>query len=332
MKIKAPYLLFIGDAKDPLSIKLAKGVVDWRPELAIGEYSLPGCEVTTSHPEMNIQEAVDKGAKTFVLGFANSGGTVDEKWIPYILEAIEAGMDIASGLHQRLDSFSEISEHAKKHNVQLIDVRHPVGTFKTGTGNKRTGKRLLTVGTDCSVGKMYTALALEKAMSQKNFDVSFKATGQSGIFITGDGIAIDCVVSDFIAGTVEQLSPPNNPEHWDIIEGQGSLYHPAFAGVSLGLLHGAQPDALVLCHAEKREHMRGIPGRNLPSLAQTLELNLNAAKLTNPDARFVGISVNTSMLGEDEANAICAGYEKEFSLPCVDPIRHSVSRIVEQLQ
>ena len=173
MKIQAHYLLFIGDAKDPLSIKLAKGVVDWRPELAIGEYSLPGCEVTTSHPRMNIQEAVKKGAKTFVLSFANSGGTLDEKWIPYILEAIESGMDIASGLHQRLDSFSDIRKHAEKHHVKLIDVRHPVGTFKTGTGVKRSGKRLLTVGTDCSVGKMYTALAIERSHDTKSNGCQF---------------------------------------------------------------------------------------------------------------------------------------------------------------
>lgn len=331
MNIQKPYLLFIGDAKDTLSIKLAKGIADWSPESAIGEFALPGCEVTTGLPRLSIESAVAAGAKTFVLGFANSGGTIDEAWLPFILQAIEAGMDIASGLHQRLDSFESIANMAAKYQAQLIDVRHPQGNFITGNGNKRQGKRLLTVGTDCSVGKMYTALAIEKAIGKTGLKASFKATGQSGILITGEGTAIDCVVADFIAGAVEQLSPENHTDCWDIIEGQGSLFHPAFAGVSLGLLHGAQADALILCHAENREHMRGIPGRQLPSLEQTMALNLQTAKLTNPTAKFEGIAVNTSMLSEDEANRRCQNYENQFGLPCVDPLRHGVERIVERL-
>ena len=240
-------------------------------------------------------------------------------------------MDIASGLHQRLDSFDCIVSHANQYGVKLIDVRHPTGTFKTGTGLKRTGNRLLTVGTDCSSGKMFTSLSIEKEMRSRQMDVDFKATGQCGIFIIGDGIAIDCVVADFIAGAMEQLSPDCDSNHWDIIEGQGSLFHPAFAGVSLGLLHGAQPDALVLCHVEKREHMRAIPGRALPSLEETLALNLQVARLTNPAVKFVGISINTSALDDNEASRICEQYQQQFALPCVDPLRQGVSKIVDQL-
>ena len=331
MNIKAPYLLFIGDAKDPLSIKIAKGVADWRPELAVAEYILPGCEVTTGLPKMNIEQAVAAGAQTFVLGFAKSGGTIESKWLPSILQAIEAGMDIASGLHQRLDSFEQIVSAATQHGVSLLDVRHPTKSFRTGNGNKRSGKRLLTVGTDCSVGKMYTALAIEKGMKKHAMDVEFKATGQSGIFIAGDGIAVDCVVADFIAGAIEDLSPSNQPQHWDIIEGQGSLFHPAFAGVSLGLLHGAQPDALVLCHTEKRAHMRAIPGRALPGLEQTMELNLQTARLTNPETKFVAIAVNTSMLTAEEATNVCQTYQQRHGLPCIDPLRDGVDQIIEQL-
>lgn len=331
MEIKAPYLLFIGDAKDSLSIKIANSIVDWRSDLALGEFGMEGCSVTTSKPKMSIPEAVDKGAKTFVLGFANSGGTIDDAWLPSILQAIELGMDIASGLHQRLDSFETIVDHAKQYKVNLIDVRHPTGTFKTGTGVKRAGKRLLAVGTDCSAGKMYTTLSIEKEMRSRQMDVQFKATGQCGIFIAGDGIAIDCVVADFIAGAVEQLSPANDPEHWDIIEGQGSLFHPAFAGVTMGLIHGAQADALVLCHVEERKHMRAIPGRPLPALAETLALSLLAAKVTNPDARFVGIAINTSALTDEEALKRCQQYQEEFNIPCVDPLRHGVAKIVDGL-
>ncbi len=331
MEIKTPYCLFIGDATEPFSIKLANGIAQWRPELTIGEFALDGCQVTTSQPRVSIKQAAEKGAKTFVMGFANNGGTIEDKWIPYVLQAIESGMDIASGLHQKLSSITEIAEHAKKYNTQLIDVRHPTQTFKTGNGYKRQGKRLLTVGTDCSTGKMFTALGIEREMTKQKFDVDFRATGQSGIFIAGDGVAIDCVVADFIAGAVEYLSPDNNPNHWDIIEGQGSLFHPAFAGVSMGLIHGAQPDALVLCHIAQREHMRGIPRRELPNIEDTMELNLQAARLTNPNARFIGMSVNTSMLDELQANKLCQDFQQKYAMPCVDPLRHGVSQLIEQL-
>ncbi len=331
MKIQLPYLLFIGDATDTLSIKMAKSVADWRPDQVVGEYALDGCTTTTNMPRLNIAEAKAKGAKSFVLGFANSGGYLDKHYIPYLLEAIEAGMDIVSGLHQKLESFPEVKKHAEEFQVNLINVRHPTDSFKTGTGVKRAGKRLLTVGTDCSVGKMYSSMSIYNELQKQSIKSSFRATGQSGILVAGAGVAVDCVVSDFIAGAVEQLSPNNDQDHWDIIEGQGSLYHPAFAGVSLGLLHGSQPDALVLCHAEQRDHMRGIPGRELPSMEATMELNLHNARLTNPKAQFVGICINTSMLSEDEAFVICNQYQKQFDLPCVDPLRHGVTSIVDRV-
>lgn len=331
MQIKTPYLLFIGDVKDTLAIKMAKSVADWRPDLAVGEFSLDGCETTTNRPKMDINIAKAQGAQSFLLGFANSGGFLDKKYIPYLLQAIEAGMDIVSGLHQKLEDFPEVKAHAERYQVNLINVRHPTQSFKTGTGVKRQGKRLLTVGTDCSVGKMYSSMTIHNALQEAKIKSTFRATGQSGIVVAGDGVAVDCVVSDFIAGAVEQLSPENEKDHWDIIEGQGSLYHPAFAGVSLGLLHGSQADALVLCHAEKREHMRGIPSRSLPSIEATMELNLHAARLTNPKAKFVGICVNTSMLDEKKASQICNQYQQQFDLPCVDPVRHGVSPLLDQL-
>ncbi len=332
MDIKPPYLLFIGDSIEPMSIKLATSVSYWRPDLALAEMSLDGCSVTTSLPKMGIKAAKQQGVKTFVLGLVNSGGAIAENWIPSILEAIENGMDIASGLHQRLDSFEQIARHAKKHNVKLIDVRHPTQTFNTGTGEPRSGKRLLTVGTDCSSGKMYSALAVHHEMKKRNMSVSFKATGQCGIFIEGKGIAIDCVVSDFISGAVEQLSPETDPQQWDIIEGQGSLYHPAFAGVSMGLIHGAQPDALVLCHVENRQTMRGLNHRELPSIEQVMELNLIAARLTNPKAKFIGLSINTSSMTQSDALKLCQSYEEQFNLPAVDPLRMGVGRLVDQLK
>lgn len=331
MQIASPYLLFIGDATDQLSIKMARGAADWRPELCVGEYSVDGCTVSTGIEKMDIAQAAARGAKSFILGFANSGGVLDKKWLPYILEAMDNGMDIVSGLHDKLSDFPEIVEKAQQNQQQLLDIRHPKAEFVTGTGVKRTGKRLLTVGTDCSVGKMYTSLSLERSMKKLGFDVDFRATGQCGILIAGQGIAIDCVISDFLSGATESLSPNNSAEHWDIIEGQGSLSHPAFAGVSLGLLHGSQPDALVICHDLNRNHMRGLPQSQFPSVEATIALNLQAAKLTNPNVKVVGITVNTSSVSVEEGQRICAQLSEQFSLPCADPLRDGTDSIVSTL-
>ncbi|MEC9262808.1 MAG: N-acetyltransferase DgcN [Pseudomonadota bacterium] len=332
MNLPSPYLLFIGNATDPLSIKMAKSAADWSPEMCVGEFSLPGCSVTTGLPALTIEEGAQQGAKAFVLGFANSGGVLDPSLITSIVTALEAGMDIINGLHDKLADIPEVAEKAQALNRRLIDIRHPTTKFKTGTGVKRPGKRLLTVGTDCSVGKMYTTLSLARGIQSQGMKATFRATGQSGILVAGEGVAVDCVVSDFISGSVEALCPANDEDHWDLIEGQGSLYHPAFAGVSLGLLHGSQPDALVICHALNRDHMRALPGRPLPSLEQVIEMNLTAARITNPDVKVIGVSVNTSSVSEDEALAYCKSVTEQLGLPCVDPIRHGVGALVEALE
>lgn len=331
MNISFPYLLFLGDSTDVLSIKMAKGPADWSPEKCIAEYRVEGCTVSTGLPQMNIAQAVENGAKSFVLGMANSGGILDPKWVPYIIEALKNGLDIVSGLHQKLADNADIAATAKQYNRQLFDIRHPTQKLTTGTGIKRTGKRILTVGTDCSVGKMYASLSLTKEMQQRGLNVDFRATGQTGILIKGEGIAIDCVVADFISGATESLSPNNQHDHWDIIEGQGSLSHPAFAGVSLGLLHGSQPDGLIICHALNRTHMRGIEQSAFPSISETIALNLTAAKLTNPEAKVLGIAINTSSVSEDEAKKLCEELSKEFAVPCIDPIRHTSKAIVDNM-
>ena len=332
MSIEVPYLLFLGSATDHLSVKIANSIVDWRRELCVGECALDDCTITKGLPRMTPAEARERGARTMIVTMNNAGGYIEPGWVPTILEALDAGLDIASGMHERLGANEEIAAKAAACGRQLIDVRHTKDKLRTGTGRKRTGKRLLTVGTDCSVGKMYTALAIEKEMLARGMDAQFVATGQCGILVAGRGIAVDCVVSDFISGAAEQLTPDNDAQHWDIVEGQGALSHPAFAGVSLGLLHGAQPDALVLCHAENRPHMRGLPDYPVLGLNAAMQMNVAAAQLTNTQAQFVGVSVNTSMLAEDEARELLARYEKETGLPCVDPVRTGVSPIVDGLE
>lgn len=330
--IEKPYLLFLGDAPDALAAKTADGVARWRPEDCVGQWRLPGCQADLGLPDLGVAEAAARGAKTLIIGVANRGGRLSEAWLPDLLGALQAGMDLANGLHQRLSAIPELVQAAEALGRRLIDVRQPDTEFEVGNGRKRQGRRLLTVGTDCSTGKMYTALALEREMRARGMDAEFRATGQTGILIAGSGVSIDAVVADFISGAVEALSPANAPEHWDVIEGQGSLFHPSFAGVSLGLLHGAQPDVLIMCHEPTRPHMRGVPGYALPSLEACIAANESAARLTNPEARCVGLSINTAQLPPDAAQRLLAKTQGRLGLPCVDPLRTGVGALVDQLE
>ncbi|GBE42423.1 hypothetical protein BMS3Bbin10_00484 [bacterium BMS3Bbin10] len=331
MKLKKPYLLFLGDAGDQLAAKTAQGIRDWRPDNCVGQLRLEGCNADIGLKDMTIDEAREAGARTLVAGVANRGGLISKAWAAKLHEALEGGLDLAAGLHNRLIDVPELREAAENFGRNIFDVRHPAETFPVGSGEKRAGKRLLPVGTDCSCGKMYTALAIEREMLKQGRKATFRATGQTGILITGEGVSVDAVVADFISGAIEVIAPANEPDHWDIVEGQGSLFHASYAGVSTGLLHGAQADALVLCHEPTRTHMRGLPHYPLPELEDCMEANLKVASLTNPKVRFVGASFDTSRLEEDEALAFLEEMHKRLGLPAVDPVRTGVAAIVNDL-
>lgn len=331
MEIKRPYLLFLGDAHDQLAAKTAGGIAQWRPEACLGQLRLPDCKADLGLTDMTLEEGWAAGARTLILGVANRGGIIPAHWVSLLVHALELGYDLASGLHNRLVDLPEVVAAATRLGRQLFDVRHPTQEFAVGTGKKRSGKRLLAVGTDCSIGKMYTTLALEKEMLRRGMDATFRATGQTGIFIAGSGVSIDAVVADFISGAVEYLSPDAAPGHWDLIEGQGSLFHASFAGVSLGLLHGAQPDALVVCHEPERDHMRGLPHYPLPDLGVCVETNLQLARLTNPAVKVVGFSLNTSRLSPEAAKRHLGETADRFGLPCVDPLATGVGPLVDAL-
>ena len=331
MSLQPPYLLFLGDAPDSLSVKVAQGIQDWCSHPAVGQFCLEDCQADLGLPNLTLAEAVEAGAKTLVVGVANRGGVLAQSWVAVLVEALESGMDLAAGLHNKLADIPQLQETAQRLGRCLFDVRHPTEAYPVACGIKRPGKRLLTVGTDCSCGKMYTTLALHKEMKQRGMAVDFRATGQTGILIAGKGIPIDAVVADFIAGAAEVLSPKNDPDHWDVVEGQGSLFHPSYAGVTLGLIHGTQPDALILCHEPTRSHMRGLPTYGLPRFEACMEMNLQAAQLTNPQAKFVGISINTAHLSEAQAEAYLQEVEAQCGLVVVDPVRQGVGRIVEAL-
>lgn len=329
--IETPYLLFLGDAPDQLAAKVAQGIKDWRPEYALGQFRMEGCKADMKLPDMDLKAAKAAGAKTLVIGVANRGGVISPAWKRVLIDALEEGFDIASGLHNLLREEDDLVAVAKTFGRTLHDVRIPSVKYPIANGVKRTGKRCLAVGTDCSVGKMYTALALDKSMREKGMKSTFRATGQTGILITGDGVPLDAVIADFMAGSIEYLTPDNDADHWDLIEGQGSLFHVSYSGVTMALVHGGQPDALILCHEPTREHMRGLPGFKLPTLEALRDTALTLAKVGNPDCKVVGISVNTQHMSEDEALAYLAKVEKEMGLPTVDTFRQGADRLADAL-
>ncbi|WP_185802620.1 N-acetyltransferase DgcN [Pontivivens nitratireducens] len=329
--IDAPYLLFLGDAPDPLAAKVAQGICDWRPDMAIGQFRLDGCKADMKLADMTIAEAVEAGAKTLVIGVANRGGVVSPLWQDVLIEALASGMDIASGLHNLLRDEPALVEAARKHGRTLHDVRIPTVKYPIASGVKRTGKRCLAVGTDCSVGKMYTALAMDAEMRERGMKCTFRATGQTGILITGDGVPLDAVIADFMAGAVEWLTPDNDADHWDLIEGQGSLFHASYSGVTMALVHGGQADALILCHEPTRTHMRGLPDYDLPTLEDLRDTALHLARRVNSACEVVGISINTAALSDAEAEKYLTEVEARMGLPAVDPYRHGAARLVDAL-
>ena len=331
MDIAKPYLLFLGGVQDQLAAKTAQGVVDWRPDWCIGQLRLPGCKADCGIPDLSIGEAHAKGAKTMIVGVVNAGGVLPDHWVSKIVEALDAGLDVATGLHKRLGSIPEIAQAARRNGRRLHDVRYTDMVFATGKGTKRPGLRLLTVGTDCSVGKKYAALAIDREMQRRGIKSDFRATGQTGVLISGRGLALDAVVADFISGAAEWLTPANDPDHWDIVEGQGSLFHPSFAGVTLGLLHGSQPDAFVVCHEPTRQTMRGV-AHSLPSIGDVIERTIIEGRLTNPKIGCLGIAINTEHLEEGAAMSLLDRTAKEHDLPCVDPIRTGVGPIIDRLE
>jgi uncharacterized NAD-dependent epimerase/dehydratase family protein len=316
-----PYLLFLGDTTEPAYAKTAFGLRDWVPERCIGEWACEGATVTTGLPRLTPSEAYAKGARGLVISVANTGGMIASSWVPLLVEAVEAGLDLISGLHTKLRDVPQLQAAAARAGRRLIDVRVPPPHIPVASGRKRPGKRLLTVGTDCALGKKYTALALARAFAERGVAVDFRATGQTGILIAGGGMPMDAVVSDFEAGAAEILSPDAAPEHWDVIEGQGSLSHPSYAAVSLGLLHGSQPEVFVVCHEPGRKHLVGYPQYPVPSIAETIDLTLRLGRRTNPAIRCAGVSLNTARLEAAAAHELLARESQQVGLPAADPIR-----------
>jgi uncharacterized NAD-dependent epimerase/dehydratase family protein len=330
--LNAPYLIMVGEMGDETYAKTGIGIVQWRPDLVAGQLRFPGCKVDLGVPDMTVDEAVKAGASSLVIGVAPIGGVVPDKWWKTIEEAASAGLDIVCGLHLRLSDFPAIVKAASASGARLIDVRKPPPGIPVGTGIRRSGKRVLMVGTDCAIGKKYTALALHAAMQKAGMKSTFRATGQTGIMLAGEGIPIDAVVADFVAGAAELISPDNEPDHWDVIEGQGSLFHPAYSGVTLGLLHGSQPDAFILCHDATRTRISGWEHMALPSIETAIDQYTMLGRHTNPDIRCAGVSINTSKLPAGTRRQYLADIEKQTRVPCFDPLIDGCDAAVEYIQ
>lgn len=329
--LRKPYLLYLGNANIPTDAKTACGLRDWCPDDVFGEWSLPTATISVGVPRISPAEAGREGAGSLVIGVAPVGGRLPAEWLPDLEAALAAGLDVVSGMHTKLTSFPSLVAAASEHHVRLLDVRHTDRVFPAGTGRKRTGMRVATVGTDCALGKKYTALALTRALQEAGANATFRATGQTGIMIAGEGIAIDAVVADFIAGAAETLSPDNAPDHWDVIEGQGSLFHPAYAGVTLGLLHGSQPDAFVLCHDPSRKTIEYYPDFPMPTLGDAVQQYVQAARVTNRHVRCAGISINSSTMTDQQWHDYRAVVTGELNVPVCDPLRGGVADIAHAL-
>jgi uncharacterized NAD-dependent epimerase/dehydratase family protein len=326
-----PYVVFLGDVTNLAFAKTALGIVEWAPDGCLGQVRLPGCTVDAGVPDIDVARAASLGARTLILGSAAVGGGVSDTWIATLCDAARRGLDVVAGLHVPLASLPGLSEAAASGRARLVDARVPPAALPVGTGQRRSGRRLLTVGTDCASGKKYTALAIDRELRRRGVPSDFRATGQTGIMIAGRGIPLDAVVSDFVTGAAELLSPAAAPDHWDVIEGQGGIFHPGYLQVTIGLLVGSQPDAFVVCHDPLRRHVNGWADFPLPSIADVIDRTVLIGRLTNPRIRCIGVSLNTSQVPPAERDSLLARYAEETGLRCVDPLIDGVDPLVGAL-
>ncbi|MEM1144321.1 MAG: DUF1611 domain-containing protein [Pseudomonadota bacterium] len=330
VELRTPYLIFVGDESRLAYSKTGAGLVQWRRQICAGQLRFEG-GVDLGLRDMSIASAAEAGVGSLIIGTALVGGSIPEAWVSTLCEAAHHGLDVVAGLHSRLDGIDELVAAAEKGNSRLVDVRVPPSKLPVGTGKKRSGKRLLTVGTDCALGKKYTTLQLEQDMRAAGLDVTFRATGQTGIMIAGEGIPLDAVVADFVSGAAEALSPANSEDHWDVIEGQGGIFHPGYGQVSHGLLIGSQPDTFVVCHAAGREFIEDWPHVRLPTIGDVIERTVAIGRLTNPNIRCVGISVNTSALSAQQRESYLSELGDRYQLPCFDPLIEGTSSVIGNL-
>jgi uncharacterized NAD-dependent epimerase/dehydratase family protein len=275
----------------------------------------------------NLREIAD--ADALYVGIAPPGGKLPDAWQPIVLQGIEQGLDIVSGLHDFLCTNRNYVEAANRRRVQLIDVRkNSFRDIATGQGLSKRCTRIHTVGQDCSLGKMVVSVEMQQALERAGHRARFLATGQTGIMISGSGVPVDCVIADFVNGAIEQLVLSDQDADFQLIEGQGSITHPAYSAVTLGLLHGCAPDGLVYCYEAGRTHVKGLDNIPLPQMEDQIEILLKIANLRHP-CQLIGIAVNTRLLDPTAAALEVRQAEERFGLPACDVYRDGPQKLVE---
>lgn len=314
--------------------KTGRGVIAYgeRPVVAVLDSTRAG-ETQSGLPIVGtVAEALPLGPTTALVGVATAGGRFPPEWRELLRAAISSGLHVENGLHQFLAEDEELSELAARHSVELRDLRRPPAGLNvpTGANLELPVRTVLTVGSDCAIGKMTVSLELDRAAQARGIPSRFVPTGQTGIAIAGWGIAVDAVVSDFLAGATERLVAEGHERGGRLlwVEGQGSLVHPAYSGVTLGLVHGAAPHAFVLCHHAGTTEVEGYPGHPLPSLRELIDLHERIA-LPARKAKVAAIVLNTRGLDDGEARAAIAAAEAETGLAADDVVRFGSDRILD---
>jgi uncharacterized NAD-dependent epimerase/dehydratase family protein len=329
-------LLAEGSSADPLYGKTMRGVLRYRREdvVAILDSTRVG-ETEDGVPIVgSVEEAVELGPTTALVGVVTQGGYFPPAWLELLRDCIEQGLDVENGLHVFLGDDPELSALAAESGVELRDLRRPPADLSTATGENLEvdATIVLTVGSDCAIGKMTVSCELDLDARRRGMRSVFVPTGQTGMVIAGWGIAIDAVVADFLAGAAERLVVEGRDRGGELlwVEGQGSLVHPVYSGVTLGLYHGSAPHLLVLCHEAGRTYIEGAGGgpHPIPPLRDLVELHERVALPARP-ARVVAVALNTRALGDDEARAAVAATEEETGLTADDPVRFGASKLVD---
>ncbi|MEQ8847700.1 DUF1611 domain-containing protein [Botrimarina sp.] len=322
-------IVLLTDGKgDPISAKTAVNVLRYRGEQAVAVLDRQNAGKTAEEVlgvggqtpiVASLAEAPD--ANTLMVGVAPAGGKVPPEWMPTFKEAIDRGMDLVSGLHDFLGEVPELRDAAAEKGVSIWDVRkNRERDVATGEPFREGCLRLLTIGNDCSVGKMLAALEVANDLKARGENAKFLATGQTGIMIEGDGIPIDCVVADFINGAAEKLVRQNEQHDIVVVEGQATIAHPRYSSVSLGLLHGCRPQGMILVYEAGRPHMNGLPHAPLRPLKEIVEAYESAAALLQC-SKVIAVAINSRRLSPREACDEAARVSDELGLPAVDPIR-----------
>jgi uncharacterized NAD-dependent epimerase/dehydratase family protein len=329
-------ILAEGFSDDPHYGKTARGVLRYRPEevVAILDSARAGATQADLPIVGSVADALAFGPTTALVGVATKGGRFPPAWRELLKQCIAAGLDVESGLHEFISDDPELTLLAARHGVELRDLRKPPAGLNTPTGENLThdARVVLTVGSDCAIGKMTVALELDAEARRRGIKSEFVPTGQTGIAIAGWGISVDAVVADFLAGSAEQLVLEGIARGADLlwVEGQGSLLHPAYSGVTLGLLHGSAPHALVLCHLAGQRVVDGDERFPIPPLSELVELHERSSLIARP-AKVVAIALNTRDLDDDAACAAIEAAEAETGLPAEDPVRFGSSRLADSV-